>query len=342
MTDDRFFQRRGPFSLSELASHCKAEIAGTAPPGLLLRGIATLETAEPDEISVFCDVNHAGAFAVSRAGAIVTSAKLAKLAHNGAALLIVRDPRYAFAAVGLMYHPRSLDAPGVSASAVLDPSAEIGECCRIEPGAVIGPKARIGAGCHIGANAVIGSAVDIGADSVIGSNTHISHALLGVRVRIGAGTVVGGEGFGVVLGPAGLLCSAQVGRVLIGDNVRIGGNCTIDRGALGDTVIGSGTMLDNLIQIGHNVHIGCNCIFAGQAGVAGSVTIGDNVLVGGAVSISDHITIGSNVRIAGKSGILRDIADGETVAGYPAISARQWHRNNLLLARAGRKPETNA
>jgi UDP-3-O-[3-hydroxymyristoyl] glucosamine N-acyltransferase len=338
MTDDRFYARSGPFSLGELIKHAKVELVGSAPADLRFRGIAPLEAAESDEVSVFCDVRHAEAFAASRAGAIITTSRLAGHPHDCAALLIARDPRFAFAAVGLMFHPRGTPVAGVSGTAVIHPTAFIGDGCRIDPGAVIGANARIGNGCHIGSNCVIGEAVELGHQCAIGSNATVSHALIGARVRIGAGTVVGGEGFGVVLGPAGLMCSAQIGRVIIGDDVRIGGNCTIDRGALGDTVIGSGTMLDNLIQIAHNVRIGRNCIFAGQTGVAGSVIIGDNVMVGGAVSISDHLTIGSNVRIAGKSGVAQDVADGAVVGGYPAIPVRQWHRQNLALAAMVQKP----
>lgn len=336
MTDDRFFERRGPFTLGALAAQAKAELTPEAPRDLLIRGVAPLDVAEADELSVFCDARHADAFASSHACAVVTSSKLASHPHNGSWLLVARDPRQAFALIGLMFYPRSI-TPGVNAAAHIDPSAIVGEGCQVDCGAVIGANAHIGAGCHIAANAVIGCAVEIGEGSVIGSNATVSHALIGARVRIGSGTVIGGEGFGVVLGPTGLICSAQIGRVIIGDNVRVGGNCTIDRGAVGDTVIGAGSMLDNLVQIAHNVRIGRNCIFAGQAGVAGSATIGDNVMVGGAVSISDHLVVGSNVRIAGKSGVMRDIADGETVAGYPAVSVRQWHRQTVAMSKIGRK-----
>jgi UDP-3-O-[3-hydroxymyristoyl] glucosamine N-acyltransferase len=342
MTDDRFFPRHGPFSLGEIAERTQAVLTTEASCQRMIRGIAPLDQAGPDELSVFCDAHHADAFAATHAGAVVTTAKLAERPHYGTALLVVRDPRYAFAAAGLMFYPHDTGRPGIHATAQVDPSAVVGAGCHIESGVSIGPRVCLGVGCHIGANAVIGEAVEIGAGSTIASNATISHALIGARVRIGAGTVIGGEGFGVVLGPAGLMCSAQIGLVVIGDDVRIGGNCTIDRGALGDTVIGNGTMIDNLIQIAHNVRIGRNCIFAGQAGVAGSAIIGDNVMVGGQVAISDHVTIGSNVRIAGKTGVAQDVADGAVIGGYPAVPVRQWHRQNLALAALIRKPGSKA
>jgi len=342
MADSRFHPTQGPFSLGELALRAEIALAPGTPCELLLRGIAPLETAEPDEMSVFCDAQLAPAFATSRAGAIITSSKLSGYPHSGTCLVLARDPRAAFAAVGLVFYPRCVEVPGIHPTAQIHPSAVVGEGCQIDSGVVIGANARIGKDCQISANTVIGAYVELGTSVYVGSNVTISHALIGSGVRIGAGSVVGGEGFGVVLGQKGLMCSAQIGRVLIGDRVRVGGNCTIDRGALGDTVIGAGTMFDNLVQVGHNVQIGSNCIFAGQAGVAGSTTIGDNVMVGGQVAISDHLVVGSNARIAGKSGVMRDVAAGETVAGYPAVPVRQWHRQSALLTRLICKTKADA
>lgn len=339
MTDDRFFPRSGPFSLGFIAECAKVALSPEAPRDLMIRGIAPLDSAGAEELSVFCDARHAAAFAATRAAVVVTSDKLSQHPHNDAWLLVARDPRFAFAAIGLLFHPRTPGGAGVHAAAQVDPSAVIGKNCRIDAGAVIGPQVRLGANSHVAANAVIGMAVEIGPGSVIGSNASVSHALIGAGVRVGSGAVVGGEGFGIVPGPAGLMCSAQIGRVIIGDNVRIGGNCTIDRGAVGDTIVGDNTMFDNLVQIAHNVRIGRNCIFAGQAGVAGSTVIGDNVMVGGQAAISDHLKVGSNARVAGKSGVMRDVAEGEVVAGYPAVPVRQWHRQTASLARAGRKGE---
>lgn len=333
MTDDRFFCRLGPFSLGEIAARTGVCLPPEAPANAMVRGIAALDMAGEDEVSVFSDARHAGAFATSHACAIITSEKLSKHPSNGSWLLLAGDPRLTFALTGLMFYPRAVAQPGIHATAQIDDSATIGADCQIDSGVVIGPKVRLGAGCHIGANAVIGPAVVIQECCRVGANAVITHALIGARVRVGSGVIIGSEGFGVVLGPAGLLCAAQIGRVIIGDGVRIGANCTIDRGAMDDTVIGAGTMIDNLVQIAHNVRIGRNCIFAGQAGVAGSTVIGDNVLVGGQAAINDHLVIGSNARIAGNSGVMRDVAEGQAVAGYPAVPVRQWHRQTLGMAR---------
>jgi UDP-3-O-[3-hydroxymyristoyl] glucosamine N-acyltransferase len=336
MTDDSFFARQGPFTLGDVAARAGARLSPDAPAGLLLRGIAALDAAGADELSFFCDARMAEAFAASHAGAVITSEKLSRHPHNGCWLLLADDPRLAFAQIGLMFHPRDTADGRIDAAARIDASAVLGEGCSVDAGAVIGPGARLGARCHVGANAVIGGAVVLGEACCIGANSAISHAVIGDRVRVGCGVVIGGEGFGVVAGPRGLLCSPQLGRVVIGDDVRIGGNCTIDRGAMEDTVIGAGTVIDNLVHIAHNVTVGRNCIFAGQVGIAGSTQIGDNVMVGGQVAISDHLRVGRNVRIAGKSGVTRDIPDGGAVAGYPAVPVRQWHRQTATLARSAR------
>jgi UDP-3-O-[3-hydroxymyristoyl] glucosamine N-acyltransferase len=164
--------------------------------------------------------------------------------------------------------------------------------------------------------------------------------MIGNRVRISTNVSIGGEGFGFVPGPKGLLRVPQLGRVLIEDDVEIGGNCAVDRGAMDDTVIGRGTAIDNLVQIAHNVRIGKYCVIAGQAGIAGSTTIGDFVMIGGQVAVKDHVTIGSHARIAGKSGVMRDVGEKISVAGVPAVPVREWHRQTLALEKIG-KPKAN-
>ncbi|HEX3755440.1 MAG TPA: UDP-3-O-(3-hydroxymyristoyl)glucosamine N-acyltransferase [Rhizomicrobium sp.] len=333
MSDKRFFQAHGPFALGRIAEQAGARLAAPEEAGIMVRDVADLFNAGDGDVALFCDSAFADAFAHCYASAIVTSEKLASLPHNGSAMLLADDPRAAFARIGRIFYPGRAPTGRIHPSACIAGSAEIGEGVEVAAGAVIGENVVIGAHCRIGANAVIDAAVTISEGSSIGANSSISHALIGKGVTIGSNVSIGGEGFGFVPCANGLVKVSQLGRVLIGDQVEIGSNCSIDRGCLGDTVIGEKTALDNLVQIGHNVRIGKACVFAGQAGVAGSTTIGDRVMVGGAVSISDHLTIGDGAKIAGKSGVMRDVAAGEIVAGYPAVPARQWHRQTAALAR---------
>ena len=333
MSDKRFYNRQGPFPLSVLAEKIGAELMQPERGGQLAHDIADLAQAGQDDIAVFCHARHAGDFAKSHAGVIVTSRKLGDYPHNGGALLVAKDPRLAFAELGRIFYPSGAPKSFIHPRATVAASASIGADTAIAAGAVIGEHVTIGARSRIGANTVIDDHVSIGADAVIGPNCSISHALIGSQVNIASNVSIGGEGFGFVPGPQGPLRLSHVGLVVIGNRVEIGANCAIDRGGLGDTVIGDMTALDNLVQIGHNVRIGKGCVFAGQAGVAGSATIGDYVMVGGAVSISDHVTVGDGAKIAGKSGVMRDVGPGETVAGYPAMPVRQWHRQTMALAK---------
>jgi UDP-3-O-[3-hydroxymyristoyl] glucosamine N-acyltransferase len=333
MSDRRFFQADGPFALAQLAQLVGAELSPADRAGEMVSDIADLDDAVEGQVSVFSNPRHAEAFAKSHASLIVTSRKLSELPHNGSALLLADDPRLAFARIGQLFYPRGAPKTFVHSRATVAASARIGDDTAIAAGAVIGEQVIIGPRCRIGANVVIEDGVSIGADVSIGANTSISHALIGDRVTIATQVSIGGAGFGFVPGPKGLVRMSQVGRVVIGDDADIGSNCAIDRGCLGDTVIGASSALDNLVQIGHNVKIGKGCVLAGQAGVAGSTTLGDYVMVGGGVSISDHLTVGKGAKIAGKSGVMRDVAPGETVAGYPAVPVRQWHRQTAALAK---------
>jgi UDP-3-O-[3-hydroxymyristoyl] glucosamine N-acyltransferase len=333
MSDNRFFHADGPFSLGQIAGIVGAELAHPERAGEMIRDIAELADAGQGDVAMFCDPRHAAAFAVSHATVVVTSRKLGAYPHNGSALLLADDPRLAFARIGKLFYPRARPASFIHSRAFVAASARIGDGTEIGCGAVVGEHVEIGARCRISPNAVIGDGVTIGDDSMIGANSSISHALIGAKVSIAENVTVGGEGFGFVTGPKGPMRVSQVGRVIIEDQVEIGANCAIDRGSMGDTVIGAMSAIDNLVQIGHNVKLGKGCILAGQAGIAGSTTLGDFVMVGGAASISDHLHIGNGAKIAGKSGVMRDVAAGEIVAGYPAVPVRQWHKQTAALAK---------
>jgi UDP-3-O-[3-hydroxymyristoyl] glucosamine N-acyltransferase len=338
MADTRFFCRSGPFSLERIAQHVGATLSSCAFADHSIHDLAPLDVAGPSDVALFSHGDYQRSAVTSRAGAIVTNRRLGGLISEGNCLLLVTDPRLAFALVGSLFYPdKRLDA-GIHATALVDGSSSIEEGCQIDAGVKIGRDVTIGPGCHIEANAVICDGVSIGRGSLIGANTTVRHALIGAGVHIGSNCGIGGEGFGFVPTPKGLLRQMQLGRVIIEDDVQIGSNSAVDRGSLGDTRIGRGTVIDNLVQIAHNVRIGRHCVVAGQAGIAGSTEIGDNVMIGGQAAIVDHVKIGSNARIAARSGIMRDVPEGETWGGVPAVPIRQWHRQTALLTRLiGRK-----
>jgi UDP-3-O-[3-hydroxymyristoyl] glucosamine N-acyltransferase len=335
MADPRFFRSAGPFSVEDIARVIGGDLAAPALAELRIADIAPLDGARDCDISVYFDTRYRSAFLATRAGAVVTTPELGRDFAQPGRLIFVAEPRLAYVQIGHLFYPDGVLQPLIDARATIAADAEIGEGARIEAGAVIGGGASIGKHCLIAHNAVIGGGVIIGEGSSVGPNSCVSHARIGRGVRIASCVTIGGEGFGFVPGPDGLMRMQQLGRVIIEDRVEIGANSAIDRGATGDTVIGAGTVIDNLVQIGHNVRLGRHCVISGQAGVAGSTVIGDRVMIGGQAAISDHLTIGAGARIAGKSGVMRDVDAGATVAGYPAVPVRQWHRQTASLATLG-------
>jgi UDP-3-O-[3-hydroxymyristoyl] glucosamine N-acyltransferase len=207
----------------------------------------------------------------------------------------------------------------------------------VDPAAVIGAGAEVGCGTVIGAGAVIGAHVRIGRDCAIGARASIMHALVGDRVIIHPGCAIGQDGFGFVRGPRGAHKVPQVGRVIIQDDVEIGANSTIDRGAIRDTVIGEGTKIDNLVQIAHNVSIGRHCLLAAQVGISGSSTVEDGVIMGGQAGVADHLTIGAGAMLGAKAGVMRDVPPGTRWGGYPARPGKQWLREVATLERLARQ-----
>jgi len=331
MTDSRFFTNAGPFTLGGLADRLKGTLADRAVRDFSVTDLAMLDDARGSEIAMFADRRYRAGFESTLAGVVVTSLALVRdLADTARHLIGVAVPRQAFAEIAWLFYPETEEALGLSDER---DTAHVGHGCRIADTARIGKGATIGAGTTIAAGAVIGRGVVIGDDCIIGPNTTISHAIVGSRVHLYSGAILGAQGFGFVPGARGLRRVPQLGRVLVGNDVEIGANSAVDRGALGDTVIGDGTVIDNLVQIGHNCRIGRSVVLCGQSGIAGSVTIGDGVVVGGAARIADHVTIGDGAKLAGGSGVTRDVAAGETVAGYPAIPVRDWHRQAIGLDR---------
>jgi len=337
MTDKRFFDVSGPFSLADLADICGAELAGDVDPSLLFSDVAPLDAATAQTVSFLDNKRYIEAFSSSRAGACVVHSALASKAPEGMAVLICDEPYHGYARIARAFYPATKAVAHEGGSSSIDPSAQLGSGCQIDPGAVIGANVQIGDRCQIGANSVIGTGVVIGDDCYIGSQTTLSCCLIGDKVIIHGGVRIGQDGFGFALGAEGHLKVPQLGRVLIEDNVEIGANTTIDRGTGPDTVIGSGTKIDNLVQIGHNVRLGRNCVIVSQVGISGSTTIGDFVMIGGQAGLAGHLTIGSGVQIAAQSGVMRDIEAGQKVGGSPASPFRKWMRSIAMIEKMSNK-----
>lgn len=337
MADPRFFTVAGPFTLEALAGISGATRRDGGDPAALFVDVAPLDSAGSEHVSFLDNRKYLDAFRSSRAGLCVVAPAMADKAPEGMALLLADDPYRAYARIAQAFYPVVPPEPWQAPTAWVDSTASVGEGCRIEPGAVIGARAEIGCRCRIGANAVIGDGVVVGDDCTIGAGSTLSHAILGRRVTIYPGARIGQDGFGFAMGPQGHLKVPQLGRVVIGDGVEIGANTTIDRGAGPDTVIGDGCMIDNLVQIGHNVHLGRGCVLVSQVGVSGSTHLGDFVAAGGQAGLTGHLHIGSGARIAAQAGVMRDIAPGETVGGSPAVSMADWLRTSALLSRMIRR-----
>lgn len=312
MSDPVFLRHSGGLTVGEIAA-----LGGFAPPVAALAGrritdIAALERASPTHLGFLDNERDSALAASTRAGACFVTAKLASHLPAHVAVLVVEKPYRAFVAAAreLFAHalrPSSLYAVDVDASASVHASARLESDVTIEPGAVIGPGAEIGSGTVIAANVTIGGDVRIGRDCIVGAGASIGNALIGDRVIIRSGCRIGQDGFdAAAINPADLKFP-WVGRVIIQDGAEIGAGTTVNRGSLRDTVIGEGTKIDNLVQVGHNVSIGRRCVIVAQAGIAGGATLEDFVVVGARVGLNDNVTIGEGAHISAAMVIEGDV-----------------------------------
>ena len=339
--DSRFFPSEGRYSAENLASLGGAKLLRNGSRASYFENISDLGSAEASDVSFLDNKNYTDQLLITGAGCCIVRTEDVEQVPAGATVLSSENPYLAYARIATAFHPNwNTTYYPLSDDQRLHPTAQIGPGTSIGLGAIVGPDAEIGSNCRIESNSYIGSGVQIGNNSRIGPNASVRFAIIGSNVHIYAGARIGEPGFGFAVSDEGPVSVPQVGRVVIGDNVEIGANTTIDRGAVPDTVVGAGTRIDNLVQIGHNVEIGRMCIVVAQVGIAGSTKIGDGVQIGGQVAISGHLVIGDGARVAGGSGVMRNVGNGETVGGLPALPIRQWFRQTAVLSRLAQKRKT--
>lgn len=333
MADTRFYSRSGPFSLADLAAVGDFEAPDT---DLTVSDIASLETADATQLGFFSNPKLAAQLKDSTAAAVLIKPQNADLCPDAIVPLLCDDPYRSMAQISQAFYPlaaQSRPMPGDNQDGhAVHPDAKIGDNVTIAPNALIGPKAEIGDGCSIGAGAIIGHGVVLGRECTIGANVSIGYALIGDRVIIHSGATIGSDGFGFAPG-ASHVKIAQIGRVILQADVEIGANAAIDRGALGDTIIGEGSKLDNLVHIAHNVQLGRHCFLTACCAVAGSSTLGDYVQMGGQSAVGGHVSVGDRCVISANASVLSSFPADTQLAGVPARVRNDLYRDHAFLSR---------
>lgn len=329
MIDPRFYVPLGPLTLEVLAHSGGGELADPTQAGRKILSCAPLDSAGPDELA-FCEKQRGdGPISTEAAACWVRQDHVSRL-PAGVAALVSRTPRGSFArsAAGLFTLRTHSAADGW-----IHPTASIAADVRLSPGVVVGPDAIIESGTSVGPGTVVGPGVSIGTNCRIGANVTLQCTLIGRRVHIASGSVLGEAGFGVAGTTQGPVDVPQFGRVVLHDDVSIGSLCAVDRGAFGDTVIGPASKIDNFTQIAHNVQVGRGVVIAAFGGISGSAVIGDFVQMGGRVGVADHLTIGPGARIGAGSGVRDDVPAGANWVGYPAKARSQTVRELVAIRR---------
>ncbi len=333
MVDTRFFKNHGPFALEFLASTAGAELADASQKAFMIHDVAPLDRATARDISFFDNTKYLEQFRNSQAKACFVRQKFADSAPENMVLLLSDDPYRSYALAAQVFYPPSRVVGGIHPSAIIHPSAQLGAQVNVAAGAVIEANAVLADNVSIGANSVIHQGVMIGENTNIGALCSLSHAIIGRDCILHRGVHVGQDGFGFALAREGHVKVPQLGRVIIEDDVEIGSGSTIDRGTGPDTIVGEGSKIDNLVQIGHNVQIGKRAVIIAQVGISGSTRIGDGAVLAGQAGIAGHIKIGAGAKIAAKSGVMSDVPPAVSYAGYPAVPVVDWHRQTVALSR---------
>jgi len=343
-----FFERAGPFTAAELAERIGATVRPGDDGARALADLRPLSEAGPSHLTFIDNRKYLDQLGTTRAAACIVAPVFADRLPAGVVALVMAAPYRGFAMALQAFYPTSLkpmtagcdardcDGSPIHATARIEPGATI------EPGAVVGREAWIGRGTTVAAGALVGYRVTVGRDCFIGPGVTLTHALIGDRVILHAGVRVGQDGFGFAMGAGGHLKVPQIGRVIIQDDVEIGANSCIDRGALKDTVIGEGTKIDNLVQIGHNVVIGRRCVIVAQTGLAGSCSLDDFVVMGGQSGVAGHLKVSAGAQIAGASHVTENVPPRARMVGTPALPIREWTRERMALRRLAKRQEADA
>lgn len=337
MVDTTFYDKKENVTLAQVAEVTGSVLQNSDKAETIVSDIATMQKAGGTEICFFYDRKSKEAAENLQALACVTTEALAQFVPNNVAVLINEDPKMAFIKLNEYMYSLRRPSAGIDASAKIAKTAKIGKDCYIGANVVIGENVEIGDDCRIEANVVIEQGCKIGARTRIASNASISYAIIGSDCYIYSGARIGHDGFGFQLINGQHHRIEQLGRVIIGNDVEIGANSCIDRGALDDTVIGDGCRIDNLAQIAHNDKLGRGCVIVAQVGIAGSCTLGNYVVCGGQVGLADHLHIGDGVQIAAQSGVMRDIEPGSVVMGSPSVPFKDFMRQVAFLQKNSTK-----
>jgi UDP-3-O-[3-hydroxymyristoyl] glucosamine N-acyltransferase len=317
------------FRLAELAARVAGEVRGD--PERAIRGIGTLESAGPEELSFLTNPRYRAQAERSAAAALLVPPGVEIAGRD---LLVAADPYHALARLLALFHPTVAPAPGIHPAAVVDPGATVEHGAHVGPHAVIGPGSVVGERAVVHALAFVGARCRIGADTVLHPHVVLYDGTeVGARCTLHSGVVLGSDGFGFATHGGVHVKVPQVGKVVVEDDVEIGANTTVDRATVDETRIGAGTKIDNLVQLGHNVRVGRGCLLVAQVGIAGSTSLGDGVVMAGRAGASGHLEIGDGARVAAASVALKSVPAGVQVAGWPAVEAGKWRRQQALLGR---------
>ena len=317
-----FFKKRNNVEINDILKCIGQKKSNN---NLKVRGISDLESASKNDITFFHTRKYLEMIKNTKSKLVITNQKLMKIIPKGIRIILVSNVLLSVAKVTSLFYPDALD--DTFDDDVIPVNKKKFKGIKFGNNVLLGKNVKIGKNCLIGHNTIIEHDVSIGDNCKIGNNVLLKNSLIGNNTNILDGAVVGKKGFGFFPGNKNIRYP-HIGAVIIGDNVEIGCNNTIDRGSLSNTVIGDGTFLDNQVHIGHNVKIGKNCIITGQVGFAGSSSIGNNVMIGGQAGISGHLRIGDNVQIGGGSGVIKDIPSNIKVMGYPAKNIRNFIKEN--------------